>query len=111
MATNMAEISYLYYYSLQVWPELFASELGEVPTDLSAPCCAEFIVNRDRVLAHPKSFYVSMRDWIIETELGRYRSGRVFEYMWHVIFGEADVIQAVAECVLLHCDNESVHPF
>ena len=61
------------------------------------------------MLVHPKSFYVQMRDWIIETELGRYRSGRVFEYMWHVIFGEPEVVQAVPECVLLYCADEDVN--
>lgn len=92
-------------FGLQVWSELYEDELGELPEELSAPCCAEFIVSRERILAHSKDFYVHMRDWIMETELGRYRSGRVFEYMWHVIFGEGHVLPAVPECVLLHCDE------
>ena len=64
------------------------------------------MVARERILAHSKEFYIHLRDWIVETELGRYRSGRVFEYMWHVIFGESHVIEAVAECDLLFCNDD-----
>ena len=90
---------------LQVWTDLYEAELGDLPSELQAPCCAEFIVSRERILAHSRDFYIHMRDWIIDTELGRYRSGRVFEYMWHVIFGEPNIIDAVPECQLLYCDN------
>ena len=43
-----------------------------------------------------RDFYVHLRDWLVETELERYRSGRVFEYMWPVLFGEP-AVQAPAE--------------
>lgn len=43
-----------------------------------------------------RDFYVHLRNWLVETELERYRSGRVFEYMWPVLFGEPPV-QAPAE--------------
>ena len=93
----------------QVWPDVFEAAFGEIPEELHAPCCAEFMVAKERILGHSKSFYVHLRDWIVETELGRYRSGRVFEYMWHVIFGEAYVQSAVAECDLLICPSELMH--
>ena len=97
---------------MQVWPDVFQAEFGDVPEQLHAPCCAEFMVSKDRILAHSKEFYIHLRDWIVETELGRYRSGRVFEYMWHVIFGEEYVIEAVAECDLLHCvDDFALSPW
>ncbi|KAK9821103.1 hypothetical protein WJX81_004601 [Elliptochloris bilobata] len=41
-----------------------------------------------------------------ETELDRYRSGRVFEYMWPVLFGEPPVQAPAEECALLHCTEE-----
>lgn len=50
-----------------------------------------------------REFYVGLRDWIVDTELDRYRSGRVFEYMWAVMFGEPAVTEPVEECDLLHC--------
>jgi hypothetical protein len=55
----------------QVWPQMYEEELGPPPPILAAPCCAEFMVSRDRILAHPKSFYVHLRDWIAETEVSR----------------------------------------
>ncbi|KAK9808172.1 hypothetical protein WJX73_005073 [Symbiochloris irregularis] len=88
----------------QVWNQTFAAEMGAIPKELHAPCCAEFIVARKRILAHPLAFYVHLRNWIQHTELDRYRSGRVFEYMWHHMFGEPAVIQPVPECELLICE-------
>ena len=52
-----------------------------------------------------RRFYEGLRDWILETELDRYRSGRVFEYMWPLIFGEPAVTEPLEECDLLHCTN------
>lgn len=37
------------------------------------------------------------------TEMNSYRVGRAIEYTWHIIFGEAPVMEAVAECDLLDC--------
>ena len=53
-----------------------------------------------------RGFYERLRDWILDTELDRYRSGRVFEYMWPLIFGEAAVTDPIEECDLLHCTAE-----
>lgn len=46
---------------------------------------------------------MKLRDWIVDTELDRYRSGRVFEYMWPIMFGEPAVTEPIEECDLLHC--------
>ena len=46
---------------------------------------------------------MGLRDWIVDTELDRYRSGRVFEYMWAIMFGEPAVTEPIEECDLLHC--------
>jgi hypothetical protein len=52
-----------------------------------APCCAQFAVSKEAVLERPLGDYVAMRDWLMDTELDDARSGRVFEYLWHVVFG------------------------
>eukprot|EP00884_Botryococcus_braunii_P021084 jgi/Botrbrau1/765/Bobra.0181s0022.2 len=93
---------------ISVWPQMYEEELGPPPPILAAPCCAEFMVSRDRILAHPKSFYVHLRDWIAETEVSRYRTGREFEYVWHYMFGEPPSIDPVRECDLLHCTEEEL---
>ena len=39
---------------LQVWSETFEKWLGPIPKALHGPCCAEFIVSRERIEAHPR---------------------------------------------------------
>ena len=86
-----------------MWNQTFLQEMGPPPKELFAPCCAEFLVARERILRHPRAFYEHLRDWINDTELDRYRTGRVFEYMWHYMFGEPPVTKPAAECDLLMC--------
>ena len=39
---------------LQVWNQVFEAELGALPELLTGPCCAEFMVSRDRIRAHSR---------------------------------------------------------
>ena len=39
---------------MQVWNETFAKWLGPIPAAMHGPCCAEFIVSRERIMAHPR---------------------------------------------------------
>lgn len=57
------------------------------PAEIGAACCAQFAVSRERVLARPLEDYVKFRQWILDTELSDAHSGRVMEFMWHIIFG------------------------
>jgi hypothetical protein len=57
----------------------------------SAACCAQFAVSREQILRRPLDDYIKFRDWIIQTGLNDARSGRVMEYIWHVIFGKESV--------------------
>lgn len=57
------------------------------PTQVGAACCAQFAVSRERVLQRPLSDYERFRQWIIDTEKSDAKSGRVMEFLWHVIFG------------------------
>lgn len=58
-----------------------------VPEEVGAACCAQFAVSRERVLQRPKSDYEGFREWVVETEKNDAKSGRVMEFLWHVIFG------------------------
>ena len=74
----------------EVWKDVFAGTSGEegpVPTLVGAACCAQFAVSRDRVLARPLGDYERFREWVVETEKSDAKSGRVLEFLWHVIFG------------------------
>ena len=57
------------------------------PILVGAACCAQFAVSRDRVLARPVGDYERFRGWVVETEKSDAKSGRVLEFLWHVIFG------------------------
>ncbi|KAL1652265.1 hypothetical protein SLS58_000392 [Diplodia intermedia] len=80
------------YYTPQIWRELHPPGLGgmgemhRVPGVLSAPCCAQFGVSRDRIRANPKEMYEHYRTWLMKTDLDDQYAGRIMEYTWHYIF-------------------------
>lgn len=64
---------------------------GSLPTPpgrVGVACCAQFAVSRNQVLQRPLSDYVKFRQWVIDTPETDAVSGRVMEYLWHVIFGK-----------------------
>lgn len=77
-----------------VWKDVFAGtstegkEEGGVPTLVGAACCAQFAVSKGQVQARPLGDYERFREWIVDTEKSDARSGRVLEFLWHVIFGK-----------------------
>ncbi|GAB7350697.1 hypothetical protein MBLNU459_g1256t1 [Dothideomycetes sp. NU459] len=62
-----------------------------MPAAVGAACCAQFAVSRTQVRERPWEDYVAFRNWLTATELSDAKSGRVFEYLWHIIFG-ADAV-------------------
>ncbi|KAF1980939.1 hypothetical protein K402DRAFT_365595, partial [Aulographum hederae CBS 113979] len=68
------------------WTELFPNE--EPPLAVGVACCAQFAVSRDQVLKRPRGDYERFLSWLLETKLDDEASGRVTEYMWHMIFGQ-----------------------
>lgn len=86
------------------WGEIFPDD--PIPDVLAQPCCAQFAVSRERILSIPKARFVYYRDWILRTELSDYISGRVWEYLWHVVFtGENVVCPKENVC---YCDGYGV---
>jgi hypothetical protein len=71
------------------WREIFDND--DVPKVVGVACCAQFAVSRQQILKRTKAEYVRMHDWLINTELNDQTSGRVFEYLWHIIFGQESV--------------------
>ncbi|KAL1311151.1 hypothetical protein AAFC00_001353 [Neodothiora populina] len=83
------------------WSELFPFD--PIPSVLSQPCCAQFALSKERMLALPLSRYIFYRDWLLRTPLSDYLSGRVWEYLWQYIFTGHNV-----ECPAMHacyCDG------
>lgn len=70
-----------------------SNETGEeVPAQVGQPCCAQFAVSREQILKRPLQEYVSYRQWVLDTEMVDEKSGRVMEFLWHVIFGKEAVL-------------------
>ncbi|KAF2847925.1 hypothetical protein T440DRAFT_491676 [Plenodomus tracheiphilus IPT5] len=70
------------------WRDLFNNT--DVPHVLATPCCAQFAVSSKQYT------------WLMETPLKDETSGRVFEYLWHILFGQDPVYcPAYEKC---YCD-------
>ncbi|KAE8161361.1 hypothetical protein BDV40DRAFT_268101 [Aspergillus tamarii] len=63
----------------------------QAPQLVGAACCAQFAVSREQVLKRPREDYIKFRQWVIDTEKDDASSGRVMEFLWHVIFGRESV--------------------
>jgi hypothetical protein len=61
------------------------------PKKIGAACCAQFAVSRKQVLLRPREDYIRFRQWVIDTDKDDATSGRVMEFLWHVIFGKGAV--------------------
>lgn len=72
------------------WRQLMGPEVP-VPMEVATACCGQFAVARWQVLKRRKGEYERYRQWLFDTELDDGVSGRVFEYLWHVIFGRDPV--------------------
>ncbi|KAI9732884.1 MAG: hypothetical protein M1834_003824 [Cirrosporium novae-zelandiae] len=70
----------------------FMFENTAVPNTLATTCCSQFAVSRKQVLKRPKADYVRFRNWVESVHVDDDISGRVLEYLWHVIFGK-DAVQ------------------
>ena len=71
------------------------NQMQELIPIVATPCCAQYALSRAQILEKPKYEYERYRNFIEETHYDDDTSGRVMEYMWHIIFGRDAV----------HCDN------
>lgn len=74
----------------EAWRDLFGEEV-QVPEIIATPCCAQFAVSKKQVLKRPREEYEYFHKWLMETEMSDQLSGRMFEYLWHIIFGKGPV--------------------
>ncbi|EXJ88361.1 hypothetical protein A1O1_05291 [Capronia coronata CBS 617.96] len=66
------------------WAELFP--LKPIPNVLAQPCCSQFALSRDKIREQPRERYLHFRDWLLRSQIRDTMSGRIFEYLWQVIF-------------------------
>lgn len=97
------------------YTDLFGGDYSTVPQTVGVTCCAQFAVSKAQVRARPKSDYLRYRRWLMETDLHDEISGRVFEYLWHIIFGKPPVWcpdEKTCRCELFgRCDTVDYMPW
>ncbi|EEQ90995.1 uncharacterized protein BDCG_06115 [Blastomyces dermatitidis ER-3] len=59
-----------------------------LPGEVAVGCCAQFGVTARAIRENPLQRYEELRQWLLDTQLSDQISGRVMEYMWHVLFGQ-----------------------
>lgn len=59
-----------------------------VPHAIGVACCAQFAVSKQQIRARPREEYERIFQWLMETTLSDWYSGRIMEYLWHIIFGQ-----------------------
>jgi len=47
---------------------------------------AQFLVNKSLIRCLPKIFYEDLYNWIIETDMPSFKSGRFLEWTWHIFW-------------------------
>lgn len=88
----------------QAWAELFPGR--SIPEVLAQPCCSQFALSGQRIRAVSRDQYLMYREWLIRTKLEDKISGRVWEYLWQVVFtGEAKFCPNQWAC---YCDGYGV---
>jgi len=61
--------------------------LGHLDIDnLYFKCSAQFYVSKEAVRRHPRSLYIQLYNYIMETNITVSFLGTVFEYLWHILF-------------------------
>lgn len=98
-----AEHVFPYYYA-----GMFNVSLAQVRAQASVvaqPCCAQFAVSKEQILARPKEQYEHFVEFLENTVQDGHEdetAGRVMEYMWHIIFGQEHVF--CPRAVDCYCD-------
>jgi hypothetical protein len=92
------------YFTSTIWRELHPD--FPLPSYISAPCCSQFGLSRERIRSQPVSEYKRYRDWLLNTALDDEISGRWMEYGWHILFtGQVEFCPSQNSC---YCDGYGI---
>jgi hypothetical protein len=89
----------------KVWSDIHPNH--PIPDVLSQPCCGQFAVSRDAILANSREQYEDWRAWLLENTLDDGVSGRLWEYMWQFVFNNQNNVYCPAMNVC-YCDGFGV---
>ena len=63
-----------------LWHEILAEYIDlDMPAEVFAPCCGQFMVVRERITARPRALYAHILQWLQETKMPPYWTGRAVE--------------------------------
>ncbi|KAF1979937.1 hypothetical protein BU23DRAFT_366676, partial [Bimuria novae-zelandiae CBS 107.79] len=87
------------------WSELFP-DVNDMPEWVGQPYGGQFAASRDTIRRTPLQSWVLWREWLVNTNLTDYQSGRVWEYTWqYVLAGEAIFCPSMDQC---YCEGYGV---
>jgi len=96
----------------KLWDILFKPYLNrDFPKHLLHDCCAQFIVSRERILRNSIDAYKYWFDYIMNNDPYDDKSQTIatlFEYIWHIIFGEPDIITLEEHKNMLKCELDNL---
>ncbi|TGO36038.1 hypothetical protein BHYA_0137g00190 [Botrytis hyacinthi] len=81
----LSDVSPNTHINPEIWMQVFGNDT-DMPAEIGAACCAQFAVSKLQILQRKKEEYIHYRDWVLQTPLLDRESGRVMEYLWHIIF-------------------------
>nr|BBI16191.1 hypothetical polyol transporter [Ramalina conduplicans] len=67
------------------------NETTQAPELVGAACCAQFAASSEQIRKRPLADYEVLRRWLLQTSDKDAKSGRVMEFLWHIIFGKEAV--------------------
>lgn len=78
-----------------MWERIVAPYMGAWPcaNGLFPPCCAQFRVTRERILAVPRAAWTRWLDYSLEGPA----QAKQFEFLWHIIFGQPCMMPVTSE--------------
>lgn len=90
---NTSKYDMQHWYKKYVQPRL--GSLSQYELNYLDNWCAQFIVSRDRIRQHPKSFYETQYWFLLTTDIDNHYSARYYEWTWGLIFCYNDVRKTV----------------
>jgi hypothetical protein len=70
-------------FMAQAFEENFGTEVPEI---MAGPCCSQFAVSKEAILAHPREQYERHIRWLIDSPWSDYIVGRTWEHMFPFLF-------------------------
>ena len=89
------------------WQATLGRYIGPIPPKINFHCCAQFAVSKERMRGRPKKFYADMIEWLENSPVIDFESSRLFEFSWHMIFGEEAEMKCQKFCDVFVCNATS----